>query len=309
MNRLLSFLRDYGGIELLEINKIKDHVYRVKMENDKIFALKCFPNRKKLEHQQQFFKQWKEADKFAAPSLPFPNGEWIITDKMGNWGLFEWINGHHLSFRSHHEREKAAEILAKFHISTEGIKNPLILREPLYLKWEKRLQEFEQTRPGFCYYGKEHLFEQMVKTTRKTLKDFRYQDWGRVEEDSWNRKAWNHGDVAHHNFIFTPEGKVKLIDFDLLHMGPELYDQIQLGQRFLPYTNHSRLEVLRYFQTVRWKKEWLKGMLVPCDLLREWLFIYRKRNMGSKELEACSEWLETAWEKRRLFVEKVQLML
>lgn len=306
-NRLLPFLsRKEMTVE--DVKKIKQDVYWVKSQGNE-YALKCYESLEKLEKQHTFFEQWKEASLYAAEPLSYPDGSRVISNADGEWGLFNWLKGDHLLFSYKSDRSAASKVVQEFHASTEGIETPLLLQNPLYIKYQRRLEQFEKTFPAFSYGGNRTLFQELHQFASKTLDDFERLDWAAIEEDAWERKTWLHGDVAHHNFIRTRDGAVKLIDFDLLQMGPELYDEIQLGQRFLPHTHHSLKELTVYFHATKWKEAWLKGILVPSDLMREWLYVYRKYKRQDQKLAGHLDWLHAAWKDRKEFVEKVQHVL
>lgn len=48
-----------------------------------------------------------------------------------------------------------------------------------------------------------------------------------------------HGDVAHHNFLRDKNGKLHLIDFDLISIGPPSFDYLQYANRILPSIDWS----------------------------------------------------------------------
>ncbi|SEA94557.1 Phosphotransferase enzyme family protein [Thalassobacillus cyri] len=307
LNRLLPIL-EQKGFYINDYRKIKENVYWVR-SGKKEWALKCYQDQEKLEKQHLFFKKWKNAGLYAATPVPFRENIWMAVNEDGTWGLFEWLKGSHLRFNQKQDRTRASKLVHAFHSSVEGITGPLLLRNPLYIKWERRIEQFEATYEDFLFGGNRTLFNDIHYFSRKTLEDFKQLDWGRIEQDAWERKSWLHGDVAHHNFIRCQDGKIKLIDFDLLQMGPELYDDIQLGQRFLPYTNHSLTEITSHFHKTKWKTAWMKGVLVPSDLLREWLYVHRRYQRQKQKLAGHLDWLESSWKERKEFVEKVQHML
>ncbi len=307
LNRLLPIL-EQKSFYINDYKKIKEDVYWVR-SGKKECALKCYQEPEKLEKQHHFFKKWKDAGRFAAIPVAFTENMWMAGNEDGTWGLFEWLKGTHLHFDQKQDRTQARKLIHEFHASAEGISGPLLLRNPLYMKWERRIDQFETTYKDFLSSGKRFLFHEIHEISRQTLEEFKQLDWGKIEQDAWERKSWLHGDVAHHNFIRSQDGKVKLIDFDLLQMGPELYDDIQLGQRFLPYTNHSLGEITKCFQATKWKTAWMKGLLVPSDLLREWLYAHRRYQRQKQKLAGHLDWLDSSWGERKKFVEKVQHML
>lgn len=109
--------------------------------------------------------------------------------------------------------------------------------------------------------------------------------------------------------MVTKDKQIKLIDFDLLHTGPHLYDHIQLAQRFLPCLEKDRTALISYFPHVKEKEIWWKGVLVPADLLREWLYGYRSGVREGSTMQRPMRKLEKAWESRKMFVRYAEHML
>ncbi len=57
-----------------------------------------------------------------------------------------------------------------------------------------------------------------------------------------------HGDVAHHNFLRDSSGKLHLIDFDLISIGPAFLDYLQYANRILPYLDWSFERLAKFSQ-------------------------------------------------------------
>lgn len=288
--------------------EIKPKVYKVLIDHHPVL-LKGYRRPNVLKQQISFFEEWKNAESIAARPLPFPTGEMSISKLGCEWGLFTWKDGRHADFGNEMDRKKTYNCLKQFHRNTKGINTLSIPRDPLYLKWYRRLEQFSDTKHVFHSYYKKELYEEVFTMMDRLLDVFASYPWGQIEENSWNSEQWLHGDVAHHNFIIDSVGSVSMIDFDLLHRGPKLYDEIQLAHRFLPYLENDRINFFQLFKHVSYPEIWLRGSLVPADLIREWLYGYNKSRRGEEALLTHIEKFEKAWERRKQFVRYVEFML
>lgn len=307
-DRLFHWLQIEERLPIEYERTIKPKVYKV-LYNGEPFILKGYRRMHIIKQQIEFFEHWNYACKIAA--RPFPLGPGGYTkSKLGcDWTLFERIDGRHADFNRDRDRKRAVRILHHFHRTTKGIAVLSIPKDPLYVKWERRLEQFEATKDIFTDFKKQEMYRELRSYMNKRLEDFTDHPWGEVEEKAWENHEWLHGDVAHHNFIINNEKQIKLIDFDLLHTGPRLYDHIQLAQRFLPYIELRRSLLLKYFPHVEDRDIWWKGVLVPADLLREWLYGYRQSMREEATLARHIRKLEKAWGNRKKFVRYAEHML
>ncbi|MFD1018891.1 phosphotransferase [Thalassobacillus hwangdonensis] len=301
-------MHEHGALGIDDIKAMKLHVFKIRCGNQ-FFALKAYSNPAKLEQQHLFFKEWEASSSYGAAPIAFPNGLRYVEDGKDHWGLFEWIDGEALNFRYKRDRQEALKFLYAFHTSCRGTTKPIIQRSPLYIKFERRAEVFNDTRPLFRNLGREHLYEDIAEVCDITLRAFRNENWKGIHEKAHTEKSWIHGDVAHHNFIRTDTGEIKLIDFDLLQMGPEVYEFIQLGQRYLHHIDHSWSKLTSLFRDVPNKKQWLKGLLVPSDFMREWIHLTRRFKDDYRRMDAELVEYEQMWQERKRFVEKVLDML
>ncbi|UOQ46263.1 aminoglycoside phosphotransferase family protein [Halobacillus salinarum] len=307
-DRLFHWLQYKHDIPITIETVIKPKVFQVNMNGRKLL-LKGYRRAPILQQQLDFFKEWTNASQMASCPIPFPDHTFTKSKLGCEWGLFEWLEGRHADFRSHSDRKQAGRLVKLFHRTTEGITALSIPRDPLYVKWERRLEQFKETKSAFSHYQKSNIFHEIVTVTDKQLNYFADHNWGEIEERAWENHDWLHGDLAHHNFIVDENNHMKLIDFDLLHNGPRLYDEIQLAHRFLPYLEDQRRTLLNYFRHSENNNLWLEGVLVPADLLREWLYGYKRCRAGEGSLAVHINKLEIAWEQRKMFVRYAENML
>ena len=307
-DRLFHWLQMEEGLSIEYERTIKPKVYKVRYKGEP-FILKGYRRIHVIQQQIEFFEHWNYAGKIAARPVPFQQGEYTKSKLGCDWVLFERVDGRHADFDRHRDRKQAVRILHHFHRTTKGIAVLSIPKDPLYVKWERRLEQFEETRDIFTDFRKQEMYLELRSCMSKRLEDFTNHSWGEVEERAWENHEWLHGDVAHHNFIIDYDKNIKLIDFDLLHTGPRLYDHIQLAQRFLPHVELQRSTLLQYFPHVKDHDIWWKGVLVPADLLREWLYGYRQSVREEASLERQMRKLEKAWGSRKKFVRYAEHML
>ncbi|MGP4061581.1 phosphotransferase [Halobacillus sp. H74] len=307
-DRLFHWLQMEEKLPIEYEKTIKPKVYKIRFQN-KPFILKGYRRLHVIQQQIEFFQHWNYAYKIAARPFPFENGVYTKSKLGCDWSLFERVEGRHAEFDNHNDRKKAVQILHQFHRTTKGIAVLSIPKDPLYVKWEKRLEHFEETRDIFSDFRKKGMYQELRSCMMDRLEKFSAHPWGEIEEKAWENHEWLHGDVAHHNFIISPDKSIKLIDFDLLHTGPRIYDHIQLAQRFLPYVESQRSTLLKYFPHIKDREIWWEGVLVPADLLREWLYGYRQSLREESTLIRHIRKLEKSWETRKKFVRYAEHML
>jgi len=82
-----------------------------------------------------------------------------------------------------------------------------------------------------------------------------------------------HGDVVHHNFLRCSNGELKLIDFDLAHLGEADDEYILWLHRVLPAVDYDLTKIFSELPELkRLDKRKLHRLKYPNELLREWLF-------------------------------------
>ena len=121
-----------------------------------------------------------------------------------------------------------------------------------------------------------------------------------------------HGDVAHHNFLRDTSGNLHLIDFDLIHIGPESIDLLQYANRILPSIDWSIDQLSQYQQISKFLKEraFLYALAFPTDIFREWNRILReKKHENQHHYKYVIELTLNQLYLRRKFVEKLKKKL
>ncbi|MFC4558939.1 phosphotransferase [Virgibacillus kekensis] len=305
-HRLSSFLSSEGKLGLQQLSPINRNVYYLETESGESLILKKHRNKSRMLQQWDFFEQFNSS--MAVPFCRFPNGQKYLLTEGRYWTVSRYQSGNKLNYNDERDRVSAVDTLRMFHNEALGIKIPTPGRkEKFYLRWYDRLESFKKTDVVFVKHGFETLFKDIVQTSESTLRFISRFPWVRVEEEAKHIGRWIHGDVASHNFI-RGEKKVYLIDFDLLNNAPPLYDYMQLGQRFLPYIDWDLERLLAYHMVHRkYLKAWLAVILVPSDIMREWLhFLYGEAN---KTPEEYLYKMERNWERRKTFSKSAKKVL
>ncbi|MBT2215139.1 phosphotransferase [Virgibacillus dakarensis] len=305
IDRFSSFLYQKGRLDCTEMKPVKSHVFRIKTPKEEEYILKKHAKPKILEQQWDFFEQLPAS--VVVPFVRFPNGRKYIKHNQYFWTLAPFIDGDKLNYATADDRQAALVTLRQFHQDAKSItvQNP-IKQQLFYIRWSRRLSTFKKTEHHFLKYGFETLFRDIVRTTKLHLELVSQLPWREIEQRAEEKMEWVHGDVASHNFIRN--SSVYMIDFDLLSRSPVLYDYIQLGQRFLPYLNWDFDKLLAYqMVSERQLKLWINAILVPTDVLREWLH-FLKRVSANSVYHYLSR-MEREWLMRHSFFKKAKLML
>lgn len=305
-DHLASFLSENGKLNIRSMASINRNVFYLKAFNGKAFILKRHHKKTRMEQQWNFFEQIKSPDIISFEH--FPNQKKFIYDGSDYWTISPYVRGKKLNYLVEKDRTESLQTLRIFHEQAKGINvlNPL-KKDTFYLRWYKRLQLFKETDYVFREYHFDSLFEDIVQTTEQQLQIVSGFGWDRIERQAKMDGKWIHGDVASHNFIRNQKG-IYIIDFDLLLCAPELYDYIQLGQRFLPYINWDLSKLLSYNMVEdKYKKAWLLAILIPSDVLREWIhFLY---HTSDNSIHNYLSEMEMDWMKRQSFLNSAKLML
>ncbi|WP_226037025.1 phosphotransferase [Aquibacillus saliphilus] len=308
-SRLYSFLYNKGGLTVSRLSSLKDNVFYLKNENGNEYVLKSNKFSSSIEQQWNFFIE-HEFD-FSNKFIYFPSGCKVLSGFGSYWTLSPYINGNLLQFNKDRDRHDALITLRKFHKSATGVKieNPQ-MKSPIYLKGYNRLGKLYQTKHLMEQLGFLRLYEDIVQTTKSRLRKFSEFDWHKIEKKAVDNWTWIHGDVASHNFMRDNDNRVHLIDFDLLSLSPQLYDYIQLGQRFLPHVDWNLSRLLNYFvyQEQQDIEIWLYAITIPADVIREW-WHFTIKNRSNEQFIKFLDRLAADWEQRRQFVHEVDTML
>ncbi|HAM81415.1 phosphotransferase [Ornithinibacillus bavariensis] len=305
-DRLSSFLLWEGNLEIKKLHQIKRNIYYLEANTGKQYILKGHSNLLNMRQQWDFFNKAKS--KSIVPFVRFPNGKKeILTGTNYGWTISPYITGRKLNYQHPGDRLLAVSTIKKFHQDAKNItvKNP-IKKQLFYRRWHVRLNKFLETEYIFQKYGYENLFRDIVWMMNRYLDIVSTYSWNHDQKEAEIEGRWVHGDVASHNFIHNE--RTVLIDFDLLHCTTQLYDFIQLGQRFLPNINWKLDRLLQYnMASERELAKFLYSVFIPSDVLREWMhYLKSKRRLS---VSSYLQTMEEEWIKRKEFLNTSKVML
>ncbi|SDK40480.1 phosphotransferase [Sediminibacillus albus] len=310
-DRLSSFLQAKAGLSLISLTHIKHAVFIAQSPSADKYIIKGIKSKKLVIQQAEFFEEFTENSLIRF--VPFPNRELFLYGFGMYWVIFPYQPGNPLAFANNTDRQLAVTALREFHDNARGIMlSNLVLRPPLHVKWESRLKTFSQTLGDFQQIGYGKLGKDIVEVTLGMMAHFSSGDWITLEEEAVSKSSWTHGDVASHNFLrHNRRNKTFIIDLDMLALAPEVYDWIQLGQRFLPYLENNAERLLASMPDLLDSQIalFLRATAIPADLIREWLLIYNQRIADSQLVKEHLTGLEYQWEQRLKFVKDIEGML
>jgi hypothetical protein len=304
-HRLSSFFFQAGKLNIAKISQVKPLIYKVETTDREKFIVKGDANEHTLFKQWQFFDEWKGT--CLIPFLPFPNGKKMVTGLNYTWVIAPYVKGRKLDYGNTADRKKAIIILRLFHNEATNIFTRYTSeKDTLFERWQKRVTTFAENEYLFHYFGFGTLFYELLQLSKSQLNEVSSFPWKKWEEDAKRFGKWTHGDVASHNFIAT-DRRTYLIDFDLMKSTNQLYDYIQLGQRFLPYMNWN-MESLIHARIVpqMYTAAWLSAVAVPVDMIREWNYFAAKDPPYSQVSRYLSK-MQQNWERRKQFINQVRL--
>lgn len=305
-NRLSSFLYWEGKLEASKIHQIKRNVYYVETASGEKYVLKGHSNAINVRQQWEFFDQ-SRSNKIVS-FIRFPNGKReITTGTKYSWTISPYQIGRKLNYDLEIDRKKAVQTIKVFHEHSKQIFVTNMIRKQLfYHRWLSRMDRFKQTREIFDKYGYLYLYDEVINMMNKYLTIVSEYPWYKDQVEAERNGCWVHGDVASHNFIQNES--TFLIDFDLLQCTPQIYDFIQLGQRFLPSINWDLDKLLAYQMVEDHNLErFLYSVFVPSDVIREWMhYLKNKRTIS---IEEYIKQMEMEWMQRRNFLQQTRNML
>ncbi len=135
------------------------------------------------------------------------------------------------------------------------------------LKWQMRHMRFKSRQNEFLAFLTKEEIDQILHYSEKSLQLIAMENVPEKEI------TLLHGDVVHHNFLWCSDGKLRLIDFDLAHLGEADDEYILWLHRVLPAVDYDLGKVFAELPELkRLDKRKLHRLKYPNELLREWLF-------------------------------------
>jgi thiamine kinase-like enzyme len=267
--RLLSFLRYKLNDNSASLKKLKEGKWVLHGNSGKWFVKK-YPNQSRFIMQETLVRRLVQQNfPHVLPFHPIHQTEILIFEGEPI-GLAMWLETSDvISYGNARDRMDVLYVLKKFHAITGNFQGKWLENLPRYKwlkKWKKRLNQFERNIP-------------FLQTFIQPYYLYTYLDWGKhavthIEALKIKEKpsCITHGDVAHHNFLRGTDGRIYLIDFDLMALSSPLMDDLQFCNRILPYIDWSLNEIKQMgaYHLYLEQPLFYLGLLYPTDIFREW---------------------------------------
>lgn len=277
-SRLLLFLKKEARLSSVQMNLIKQGVWKLK-SSDQRWIVKEFPSSQRFESQSELISKLFAKGFFHTYRFHQLHGHGPLIFENRIFALLEYIEHDHIRiFNYEHKKNRmdALAVLQKFHRTTSEFTDPLQHQIPSFdqlLKWENRLNEYKQrienikSDPIFTFL--QYYMELGEWTLRKLRRNPDYF----LDRPH----CIIHGDLAHHNFIRGKNGKLHLIDFDLISRAPAHIDLLQFCNRILPNIgwSYDQLFSHRELYLLQRDKPFLEALVFPTDIFREWNYFLK----------------------------------
>ncbi|WP_082686886.1 aminoglycoside phosphotransferase family protein [Bacillus sp. FJAT-27445] len=312
INRLLSYLKKSFPATILELEQIRPAVFYIRSTMGE-FIVKGYSSLNRLILQENFtaiLKKhgFRDSYSFMRPGKREP----FYADGL-YFGYIQYIPHHpkHFSFSNGDDRAGGLMVLKKFHSVTEEIAESYQLTIPLAKqieKWKDRLNRFSANESVIKPYLGTKLFEEIINWADFGLKGMKKN----AGIFSNGPKVVLHGDVAHHNFLRALNGRIYLIDFDLLSIGPPVLDYLQYANRILPFIQWSlgKLIAFNQFAALMRNEAFLYALIYPTDILREWNRLVKVGDpLDFRMLSQVKDLTLHQFNARRKFIKTIKSMI
>lgn len=278
-NRLLSYFRTQFHENIIDMVPFRKSVILLKTDKN-TYMLKGYHSNNRLKLQEVFTttlrkEGFSNSSIFVHPALKEP----LFFEGI-YFGCMEYIYPSKLpfSYKTQKNRLEGLELLVQFHQITgtfESRYRTLVPKSDIIEKWKERYKLFSKNLPFLKYFIDDAFLTEMLE----------WANWSLSGMDH-NRTSYGnephvilHGDVANHNFLRDTYGRLNLIDFDLISIGPASLDYLQYANRILPYLEWSfeRLTDFPIFENQLEEKSFLYALAFPADVFREWNRLIREK--------------------------------
>lgn len=310
-NRLFSYLSKELNLKIEGIKQLRGNVFLIKSDQSK-FILKGFNDLRKLKIQETFTSSLHKSGFDHTYRFHSLSDQPLYFENL-YYGCLEYIEPHSRAFHYKYssDRLEGVNLLENFHVRTQNLSHSyatLLPKTDLASKWRHRKNEFAQNTPRLNYHLSKDITDELISWA-----DFSLTGFTRLKKNLESSKpVILHGDVAHHNFLRSREGKLNLIDFDLISVGSSSYDMLQYANRILPFLNW-RLDLLAEIQHLNnWLNNdaFLFGLLYPADILREWNRLLREDSrLNIYRTAPILELTTSQFHQRQQFQEEVKSLL
>jgi hypothetical protein len=268
-NRL--FFRLFHDKEIKSCTQIKENLFKVQTDTG-TFILKGIGDFQNIQSSIVLNHLLKENGFFMGLEyMELPNGLYYMFEGQLIWTMTRYIPPKRpFSFLREDDRKSGVEVLKSFHHYSAMLIPALssfLKRENMLIKWETRLDKFEQNLPILTQWFNSSAISEIVYYSKTSLEQLKKADFAVPGSD----EVVLHGDVASHNFVKSTDNKTYLIDFDLISIGKAEWDDVQYASRILPFIKWDKkrflqIPIYQYYLKHPWF--WI-ALSFPMDILRE----------------------------------------
>ncbi|WP_442595199.1 phosphotransferase [Neobacillus sp. D3-1R] len=269
--RLLSSFQKQFPYKIKELYPLRDHVFKIKTSKGS-FILKGYSSYNRLKLQETFTSSLHKEGFNNTYSFIILDQDPIMYENK-YFGCIQYIEPHKRTFSyiSDNERQEGLSLLDNFHEITKqsvGRYQSILPEFNLQKKWLERRDQFVKNTPIISHYISSDLIKEWLNWADWSLEGIIKNEHIIESEPS----VILHGDVAHHNFLRGKSGKLYLIDFDLISIGPRSMDLLQYSNRILPFINWNLNSLIRYksLKDLFRNQSYIYALVYPTDLFREW---------------------------------------
>ncbi|WP_251469057.1 phosphotransferase [Neobacillus mesonae] len=283
-DRLFSYFQSQLTEPVIEMVPLQRSVVLLKTNHNQ-FIIKGYQSNRRLKLQEAFTATLKKEGFFNTYKFfDSPAKEQLFFEDT-YFGCIEYISPNKTSFTFYKQKDRreGLELLEQFHQTTASFEaryRRLLSKADLIEKWKERMMLFSNNLPFLRYFMNEPFISDMMSWASWSIKGME------ANSQYFEKEPYVilHGDVAHHNFLRDKKGKLHLIDFDLISIGPKALDYLQYANRILPYIDWS-LEKLRTYKPFRKylkDKAFLYALAYPADIFREWNRLVREQSYSDQ---------------------------
>ncbi|WP_042354933.1 phosphotransferase [Bacillus rubiinfantis] len=279
-DRLFSYFQSHLDEPVLELRALERSVLLLKT-NRQAYIVKGYSSIRKLKIQEAFTATLKKEGFPHTYVFLQPSAKDQLFFEGNYLGFMEYIPQHRttFSFQTNDNRREGLELLQQFHHVTGSFETRykrLLPKANLLGKWVERYKLFFSNYLFLKHFLSESFLSDLNSWAAWSLR-------GMETNALFFQKGpvvILHGDVAHHNFLRSKHGKLYLIDFDLINIGPAVIDYIQYANRILPHLDWSveKLLNLQQMKTYENDKAFLYALTYPADIFREWNRVVREKS-------------------------------
>ncbi|MED4225041.1 aminoglycoside phosphotransferase family protein [Neobacillus cucumis] len=309
LSRLLSYFQSQFYEKIVQLSRIRKAVFLLKTEKN-TYIIKGYRANHKLKLQEAFTATLRtEGFLKTYQYLTHPIKEPLFFEDT-YFGCIEYIppNKTAFSYDNQQNRQEGLELLKQFHQTTalfESRYQTLIPQGQLIEKWTERLRLFMHNRSSIKYFLDDYIISELISWANWSIA-------GMVKKRRFFQKEPSvilHGDVAHHNFLRDKNGKLHLIDFDLISIGPPSFDYLQYANRILPSIDWSlgKLGSLKDIGKYLDEEAFIYALAFPADIFREWNRLIREKSYTDQsKLKQVMDLTVNQFQLRKNFFSQLQ---